>query len=815
MSSDISTVAEGSSHLSCSGNTSLVFAGPQADLSGAATVEGTTRLSQRYPVMEYSEIPRAGWRVSRLGFGGDDLGIRPGERSKLFTYGVRRRGVNVIEIDIDMLHSRFDPSSHLYEHSLHDRDWERRALMRMLQKGWLSRDELVFVATANCGTANISGLQARGGVGGKMLPHGPGSIVERSARALEWLGLDRFDIVMAHVPAPEAEFGAAEVRDVVQELEQGVCRERVLSQGWGIACSAFSPLEAGSALDHAGRPLAAQPLSRILSEASAAAKAAGDEAGSHKMLAVRYLASATNPAAFTPAVVDDAGVEWSTSEILQQLRIAQLVKGPLDSVRDGRLFRAVDCDDHEPLDREELLKSVSEAINYAIHLEFMFDREVADAGRLELAELRKQWEREREEALVNELAALPEFSKDTDPGESTTARRQRVREVVAKMTESDKQQEAARLADAVRSARKAKRGGSKSLAGPLASAAAAAASGVPLPPHSSPGAAAGAGAGAAGAAGAGAPGPLSGVTGMMNTPYEGRPGEPKTSGTGFAASRLRPGVGPLEAPPPPEMPLAEDVAWGRVLGNNLHRLESLAEFQYLWSTRIDPAVFRTVRAMGATSECRDWAKGYQATMMTLRHVLHKLLEVKHSPRARMAAQMLDGALPEAAPAENWMGDGKWASDALHDRVLRILTGTPAEVILTEVPEVYGVKRPGNNGRVRGKTESILPPLEDRVPMARIKEALKGADVDLLLKTVLPDIIDAPNKQAVQETLSKGGEEAEALWSKLSGPARELFVFPSREERAEKMVEQEEQRRIEVQGGTVVQGEAATKHNERA
>jgi hypothetical protein len=750
--------------------------------------------------MEFNAIPRAGWRVSRLGFGGDDLGVRPAERSKLFTYGVRRRGINVIEVDIDMLHSRFDPASHLYEQSLYDRDWERRALMRMLQKGWLSRDELVFVATANCGTANISGLQARGGAGASILPHGPGSIVERSARALEWLGLDRFDIVMAHVPAAEAEFGATEVRDTVQELEQGLCRERGLSQGWGIACSAFSPLEAGAALDHAGRPLAAQPLSRILAEASAAAAAAGDEAGSHKMLAVRYLASVTNPAAFTPAVVDDSGVEWSTSEILQQLRIAQMIKGPLDSVRDGRLFRAVDCDDHEPLDREELLKSVSEAINYAIHLEFMYDREVAEEGRKELAELRKRWEREREEALVNELAALPEFSVDMDPGESTTARQQRLREMVAKMTESDKKEEAARLAQAVRNAKTAKKKGMKSAAGPYASAAAAAAAGVPLPPPSAP-------------AGASPAGGLPGMTGMVNTPYEGRPGEPTTSGTGFAATRLRPGVSPLEAPPPPEMPLAEDVAWGRVLGNNMHRLESLAEFQYLWSTRIDPAVYRTVRAMGATAECRDWAKGYQATMMTLRHVLHKLLEVKHSPRARMAARMLDGALPEAAPDEDWMGARKWASDALHDRVVRILTGTPAEIVLTEVPEVYGVKRPGNNGRVRGKNEPILPPIEDRVPMARIKEALKGADVNLLLQTVVPDIVDAPNKEAIQETLNKGGDEADAMWSKLSGPARELFVFPSREERAEKMVEQEERRKIEQaatkQGGTVVEGTAQT------
>ncbi len=777
---------------SATGPTGVLFPGAQADLSGRATAEGTARFAKRFPNMEFRSIPRSGWKVSRFGFGGDDLGKRPAERSKLFSYVTQRRGVNVLEVDVDLLHARFDPAAFTQEQSRFDRDWERRALMRMVERGGVSRDELVCIATVGCGSAAVAARQRRGGDAGAaaVTPGGlpgtsPQDIVDRLARAAEWLGIDGFDIAMAHVPASEREFGAADIADTVQALELVACRERGLAQGWGIACSAFAPLEEGSALDHAGRPLSAQPLSRILNEAGRAASMAGDEPDNHKMLSVRYLASVTNPAAFVPAVVDEAGTEWSVSEILQQLNIAQFVKGPMDSVRDGRVFRAVDADDHEPLDRKELLDSLTESLNFALHLEFMYDREVAAEGRKELEKLREQWAKEREEALVNEMAALPEFAKERGPGESLAARRRRVQEMVATMTEQAKAEEAERLSLALR---KAQRG----QAGPNASAAAASAAGVQVPPSL----------GAFGSSGPGTPGGISGSNSV--TPYSGNPGERKTIGFGFTAGQVRPGVSALEAPPPPEMPLAEEAAWARVMANNQHRLESLAEFQYFWATRVDPGVYRVVRAMGATEACREWAKAYQASMMNLRHHMTRFLEVRHCVRARMVANMIDGALPEAAPAEDWMAAGGWASDALHDRVVRILAGTPADVLLTEIPELYGVKRPGSFGRIRGKGEPILPPAQDRVPMERIKEVLRGNDVDALLRAAVPDLkVQPAQRKIIQDLLDKGGEEAEFLWSRLSDPARKLFTAPTRDERAAKMLEQEEDERAEAAGRTIL------------
>jgi hypothetical protein len=705
--------------------------GVQVDLSGVATASATQALAERFPQMDYRTIPRSGWSVSRLGFGGDDLGSRPDERQKLLTYSVRRRGVNLLEVDLDTLHARFDPASSLYEPSPADRVWERRALLRMVQQGWIARSELVVAAVSSCIPADTS----RDGRGRKALS--AEELLSRAERALEWLGLEAFDVFFAHVPASQSEFGAVEMEDLVQTLEQGMCRERRSAQGWGISCGAFSALEQGSTLDHSGRSLKAQPLPLILNAAVRAASSSGE--GQHRMLAVRYLGSATNTAAFVPAVVDQGGSELSVADILSKLKVAQFLKGGFDSVRDGRLFRAIDSDDHEPFDEKSFVGQLNEAMNYAIHLEFMFDKEVGAAGRAELARMREEWESNRDAALVEELCKLKPTAELTEMGEA------------------EKSALAEKFARSLRDA-----GEGQQLEGLHHLAASSA--GVPSPSQSS----------------------------AVTIPFQGKEGERKTLGLGHAAGRPRKGLTALEMPPPPEPPMAEEVTWARVIANNLHRLDSLAEFEYLWATRIDPAVFRAVRSMGATEACRDWAKGYQATMMTLRHLMTNMLEYRHAPRARAAAEILDSALPEVRPPEDWMKAGSWATDALHDRVLRLLCGTPAEVILTEIPVVYGVKRPGNYGRIRGKDERVVPPKGDVVPFSRIKQTLRGANVEALLHTMVPDLPKAQSMQSIQETLDKGGDEAERLWSRMSEPAKRLFSFPTKKEREAKAAERREE-----------------------
>jgi len=759
----------------------LIFPETQADLSGRATVEGTQRMERRFGLMDYRSIPRSGWRVSRLGFGGDDLGGRPNDRAKLMGYLVQRRGVNVIEVDVDAMHARHDPASRMQERSPQDRDWERRALLRLVGRSGASRDELVVIATVGCGSLGPSAAQRRGP---DAVTAGPESVVERVRQAAEWMGLDGFDIVLANVPASEKDFGPVAMADTVQVLEQGLCREEALSQGWGIACAAFSPLEQGSALDHAGRPLAAQPLSRILSEAAAAAQRAGDTGEQHRMLAVRYLASVTNPAPFVPAVVDDGGREWSVSEVLQQLHIAQLLKGPLDSVKHGRVFRAVDADDHQPLDGRELSEALTEQLSYALHLETMFDKDVADEARRELGEMRAEWQRARDEALANELAKLPEFSKERGPGETPAERNRRIREMVAQMSEAHKAEAAERLAKAVREAERRRAG-----PGPALSSSAGAGGG-PAGPDS--------------------PGLVRPSDPSRPVPsFTGHPQERKTVGMGFAAAHVKPGVRPLEAPPPPEMPAAEDAAWGRVIANNVQRLHSLSEFRYFWATRVEHGVLRVIRALGATKECRDWAKAYQATMQMLGYEMTRFLEAQHAVRARTVARMLDAALPEAAPPADWMTSGGWASDALHERVLRIMAGTPADVILSEVGEFYGVKRPGSFGRIRGRKERILPPPEEVVSLERTQAALRGADIEHLLSTMVPDSgTEEGSARAVQAILDTGTPEAEFLWDRMSDTARKLYTFPSREDRAAKMVEQDVERQAAASGRTVVDGSPA-------
>lgn len=123
--------------------------------------------------------------------------------------------------------------------------------------------------------------------------------------------------------------------------------------------------------------------------------------------------------------------------------------------------------------------------------------------------------------------------------------------------------------------------------------------------------------------------------------------------------------------------------WARVLANNISTFDSQMAWQYLRNLRILPHLEKLMRAAGRLKASGPWAQKYQKELMETMVHIDTLMAQTQAARAIAVAQLLDQATGVAA------GE---APATLPAKTLSILlnTGSGIDGVLTEVPDCLGI-----------------------------------------------------------------------------------------------------------------------------
>eukprot|EP01138_Halocafeteria_seosinensis_P014904 gb/GECG01015214.1/.p1 GENE.gb/GECG01015214.1/~~gb/GECG01015214.1/.p1 ORF type:complete len:605 (+),score=78.49 gb/GECG01015214.1/:1-1815(+) len=303
-----------------------------------------------------------GLHISRVGFGSDDYGVDTSERSQQLAKAVLRRGVNVLQIDIDSLFARRQPTSPLYETSEAALHWEKRTLQRLIcpkqtKKDTVRRDQLVII-----GRIGVLGANPY------TSPYGVEVVNDRVQEALNLLGLEQFDLVLTDLPVRSRYSVESLSKRVLQCLEESV--DKGLTQYYGIGASQFTPFD-----EHEGWGDAI-PIRTIFAVAE-------DYSAKHHLVAIEYVQSVLDVSSMLPTAIDENEESWSLMELIRSYGMTQLLRSPLDCLHEGKVFRCVDSESHDDVSGPDVSHELDEAVNVAIHLERKFEFEV-------LPELRKE-----------------------------------------------------------------------------------------------------------------------------------------------------------------------------------------------------------------------------------------------------------------------------------------------------------------------------------------------------------------------------------------------------------------------------------------
>ena len=340
-------------------------------VNGHASAEATKRFVDSHQIAS-TYLPRCGFHISRVGFGGDDYGANTNERAQQLAKAILRRGANVIQIDIDSLFARHQPNSCLYERNERALHWERHTLRKIMRNSSTEKEENTAYAKRNSVTRDEMVIIGKLGILGANVftsPYDVDAVNNRVKEALNMLGLEKFDIVLVDLPVQS--------RFAVRSLSLRVLGilEELVSEGftqfYGIGSEQFSPFDDAD-------PSHGSISARTIFEA------AESLSQNHKLVSIEYCTSLLEINPMLPTALDHKGNTWSLMELVDSYGIGQFIKSPLDCAKGGKIFRCINSDSHDDVSGHEISRSLDEAVNVAIHLERKFEFDV-------LPEMRKEY----------------------------------------------------------------------------------------------------------------------------------------------------------------------------------------------------------------------------------------------------------------------------------------------------------------------------------------------------------------------------------------------------------------------------------------
>jgi hypothetical protein len=203
--------------------------------------------------------------MSRLAFGGDNVGATCGARAQAMLAALESGRCNTVVVNLNEIRDRSDPKSAMYVREEDSQLWEVRGNASPSRRVALSRIALTECARAVCGeqghvlhTAFGKGsirreqtvVVAAVNLADKGLPPGtmpsgvaPDAVSKLVEDGLHTLGLELFDVLLLRIPSSPQHFSVGrDTPDVVRLLESQRAAGRVGS--YGFACSALTAAEA-------------------------------------------------------------------------------------------------------------------------------------------------------------------------------------------------------------------------------------------------------------------------------------------------------------------------------------------------------------------------------------------------------------------------------------------------------------------------------------------------------------------------------------------------------------------------------------------
>jgi hypothetical protein len=188
--------------------------------------------------------------MSRLAFGGDNVGATCGARAQAMLAALESGRCNTVVVNLNEIRDRSDPKSAMYVREEDSQLWEVRGnacaravcgeqghvLHTAFGKGSIRREQTVVVAAVNLADKGLPPGTMPSGVA-------PDAVSKLVEDGLHTLGLELFDVLLLRIPSSPQHFSVGrDTPDVVRLLESQRAAGRVGS--YGFACSALTAAEA-------------------------------------------------------------------------------------------------------------------------------------------------------------------------------------------------------------------------------------------------------------------------------------------------------------------------------------------------------------------------------------------------------------------------------------------------------------------------------------------------------------------------------------------------------------------------------------------
>lgn len=347
-------------------------------------------------------MPRTGWKLPAIGVGPTDgaTTFDGGQRAGNIFTAVVKQGRRFVLFDGDALcgtsTTRTKPADSRVARLA---AWEQNTVRKILATEKVQRKDF-FVAAAFSAVGSS-----------------PEALRRRIEAALAELDCGQLDVVLLDISNADSTMLDDDVLRVLQSVEGLIDASKV--RAYGLHAKDWHPLDPlpGSAAkvgvvlkaEASAAPNAGTSLRRAFKllrgcgqrRAAVTPGLSGDPGEAHRCVAISSPASLHAPGVLLPTVVDASGAPWSVAQLAERYGMTLFLTSPLDCMlpapdfeaafdggarererhpgEENRPFRCVDAPLHLDSHPSRVAPLLNDVVNFAIHLELMWEREVKKA----------------------------------------------------------------------------------------------------------------------------------------------------------------------------------------------------------------------------------------------------------------------------------------------------------------------------------------------------------------------------------------------------------------------------------------------------
>jgi hypothetical protein len=405
-------------------------------------------------------MPRTGWKLPAIGVGPTDgaTTFDGGQRAGNIFTAVVKQGRRFVLFDGDALGGTSTRrTKHADARIARLAAWEQNTVRKILATEKVQRKDF-FVAAAFSAVGSS-----------------PEALQRRIEAALAELDCGQLDVVLLDISNADSTMLDDDILRVLRAVEGLVDAGKV--RAYGLHAKDWHPLDPlpGSAAkvgvvlkaEASANPNAGTSLRRAfkLLRACGQRRAAvtpglsGDPGEAHRCVAISSPASLHSPSVLLPTVVDASGAPWSVAQLAERYGMTLFLTSPLDCMlpapdfeaafdggardrerhpgEENRPFRCVDAPLHLDSHPSRVAPLLNDVVNFAIHLELMWEREVkkavAEARQAEQPQDSQRTEQGGDSTSAGALsgAAAPSGELSVAPGEQLATGQSGVRAAAA------------------------------------------------------------------------------------------------------------------------------------------------------------------------------------------------------------------------------------------------------------------------------------------------------------------------------------------------------------------------------------------------